>query len=73
MDQANPHGNAVSARSTHCRSRRVKQHLFLQMREVDSELEQMFRELHLGFRAANNEKLKKVALLPPVLQVLYLQ
>jgi len=38
-------------------------HLLLQMRTrvLNGELEQTFREWHLGFRAANDEKLKKVA------------
>lgn len=38
-------------------------HLLLQMRVrvLNGELEQMFRDWHPGFRAANDEKLKKVA------------
>jgi len=38
-------------------------HLLLQMRTrvLNDELEQTFRQWHPGFRAANDEKLKKVA------------
>lgn len=38
-------------------------HLLLQMRTrvLNGELEQIFRDWHPGFRAANDEKLKKVA------------
>ena len=38
-------------------------HLLLQMRTrvLNGELEQIFRDWHPGFRAANDEKIKKVA------------